>query len=116
MGHEGCQRTPKERPLTHDLLAAVLRALDAKVDRVVVHDFKGDTYFARLVICVENGTQPKKLIELDARPSDCIALAARQGAPIYVSRELWERVQDVSETLRRRQGEGFKESSDDPHS
>ena len=47
------QGTQKERPLTHDLLANVLRALGAKIDRVIVNDLKDGTYFARLVLSAE---------------------------------------------------------------
>ena len=45
--------------------------------------------------------QAKKIIELDARPSDCIALAVQQQAPIYVTREVWDEVEDMSEILRK---------------
>ena len=48
------QGTQKERPLTHDLLANILRALGAKIERVIVNDLKGGTYFARLVLSAEN--------------------------------------------------------------
>ena len=48
------QGMQKERPLTHDLVALVLRALGAKIDRVVVNDLKDGTYFARLVLSAEN--------------------------------------------------------------
>src|ERR687884_2323299 len=44
------QRTPKARPLTHDLIADVLGALGAKVERVIINDFNGDAYFAKLVL------------------------------------------------------------------
>ena len=69
------QGTKKERPLTHDLLANILRALGAKIERVIVNDLKRGTYFARLVLSAENESQQKKIIEIDARPSDCIAMA-----------------------------------------
>src|SRR6202041_341485 len=48
------QGMKKERPLTHDLLANILRALGAKIERVIVNDLKGGTYFARLVLSAEN--------------------------------------------------------------
>jgi bifunctional DNase/RNase len=57
------QGTQKERPLTHDLLASILRALGAKIERVIVNDLKRTTYFARLVLSAENGSQQKKIIE-----------------------------------------------------
>ena len=92
--------TPKERPLTHDLMANLLAALGAKVERVIVNDLKSETYFARLIISAENELFEKKLIELDGRPSDCLALAIQQGAPIYVSRDVWDEVEDRSEVLK----------------
>jgi uncharacterized protein len=100
------QGTQKERPLTHDLLAPVLRALGAKIDRVVVNDLKDGTYFARLVLSAENETQQKKIIEIDARPSDCIAMATQQLAPIFVSLDVWDEVEDMTEVLRKLQQEG----------
>jgi bifunctional DNase/RNase len=51
------QGTQKERPLTHDLLANILRAHGAKIERVIVNDFKRGTYFARLVLSAENESQ-----------------------------------------------------------
>src|ERR1700726_4369675 len=100
------QGTQKERPLTHDLLANILRALGAKIERVIVNDLKRGTHFSRLVLSSENELQQKKIIEIDARPSDCIAMAAAQHAPIYVSLDVWDEVEDVTETLRMIQEEG----------
>src|SRR6202041_3168862 len=100
------QSMQKERPLTHDLLANVLRALGAKIDRVVVNDLKGGTYFARLVLSAEDETQQKKIIEIDARPSDCIAMATQQLAPIFVSLDVWDEVEDMTEVLRKLQRQG----------
>src|ERR1700726_4714375 len=99
------QGTQKERPLTHDLLANVLRALGAKIERIIVNDLKRGTYFARLVLSAENESQQKKIIEIDARPSDCIAMATQQLAPIYVSLDVWDEVEDMTEALRKMQQE-----------
>jgi bifunctional DNase/RNase len=109
------QGTQKERPLTHDLLAKnVLRALGAKIDRVVVNDLKAGTYFARLVLSAENESPQKKIIEIDARPSDCIAMATQQLAPIFVSLDVWDEVEDMTEVLRKMQQEGpYTEQSDE---
>ena len=108
------QGTQKERPLTHDLLANILRALGAKVERVIINDLKRGTYFARLVLSSENELQQKKIIEIDARPSDCIAMATQQPAPIYVSLDVWDEVEDMTEALRKIQEEGpHTEESDD---
>ena len=100
------QATQKKRPLTHDLVAHVLRALGAKIDRVVVNDLKDGTYFARLVLSAENETQQHKIIEIDARPSDCIAMATQQSAPIFVSLDVWDEVEDMTEVLRKIQEQG----------
>ena len=100
------QGTQKERPLTHDLLTNILRALGAKIERVIVNELKRATYFARLVLSAENELRQKKIIEIDARPSDCIAMATSQSAPIYVSLDVWDEVEDMTETLRKMQEEG----------
>ena len=86
----------------------LLASLGAKVDRVIINDLKSETYFARLIISAENELHARKIIELDGRPSDCIALAVQQGAPIYVAGEVWDEVEDRSEILKKmeEQGEG----------
>lgn len=93
--------TPKERPLTHDLMGHLMTALGAHVERVIINDLKSSTYFARLIIIAENELQQRKIIELDARPSDCIALATSQNAKIYVSREVWDEVDDMADVLKK---------------
>ena len=100
------QDTPKERPLTHDLVANILRALGAKIERVIVNDLQRGIYYARLVLSAENELQQKKVIEIDARPSDCIAMAIAQHAPIHVSLDVWDEVEDMTEALRMIQEEG----------
>jgi bifunctional DNase/RNase len=106
----------KERPLTHDLLANVLQALGAKIERAVVSDIQRGTCYARLVLSVENELKQKKIIEIDARPSDCIAMAIAQGAPIYVSLEVWDQVEDMTEALRKMQASRPEESGQDENS
>jgi len=93
-------KTPKERPLTHDLMGHLIAAVGGKVDRVIINDLKSETYFARLIISAQNELFEKKIIELDGRPSDCLALAIQQSAPIYVSRDVWDEVEDRSDVLR----------------
>ena len=100
------QGTQKERPLTHDLVAHILRALGANVEWVIINDFQRGTYYARLVLSAENELQQKKIIEIDARPSDCIAMATAQHAPIYVSLDVWDEIEDMTEALRMVQEEG----------
>jgi bifunctional DNase/RNase len=74
-----------ERPLTHDLLQHVIEGLDATVQKVVVTTIQDDTFFARIFL--ERG---EEIVSIDARPSDCVALAVRVQCPIYCSAELLE--------------------------
>ena len=92
------REAPKERPLTHDLLADVFRGFGIEVERVVITELKNSTYFARMILKMENelGT---KIVELDARPSDCLAIASAQKVPVYVSNSLFEEVEDMSDYL-----------------
>ncbi|HAM14463.1 MAG TPA: bifunctional nuclease family protein [Eggerthellaceae bacterium] len=75
-----------ERPMTHDLMLDALTNLDARVDHVLISDVKNGTFFARLYL-----HQHGRIVDLDARPSDAIALAQRQGAAVYVSEDVLER-------------------------
>jgi bifunctional DNase/RNase len=62
----------------------------------------------------ENESQQKKIIEIDARPGDCIAMATAQRAPIYVGLDVWDEVEDMTEALRKMQEEGsHTEESDE---
>lgn len=74
------------RPMTHDLLEDAITALGAKLLRVEIDDLKANTFLGRLVL-----EQKKKLITLDARPSDSIALALGLGAPLFVSPAVLQR-------------------------
>ena len=103
------KQTPKERPLTHDLMGHLMKALGAKVERVIINDLKSETYFARLILSAENELFEKKIIELDGRPSDCLAMAIQQSAPIYVARDVWEEVEDRTDVLRNLEENGPQE-------
>ena len=89
----------KERPMTHDLLATVLLAFGAKVDRVIINEVHGSVFHARMILSAENELHSRKLIELDARPSDSIAMAVQQGAPLFVAQHVWDSVDDMTDTL-----------------
>jgi hypothetical protein len=94
------KETPKERPLTHDLMANIFKGFEITVERVIISELKNSTYFARLILQQQNELG-RKLVEIDARPSDCIAIAVAQKRPIYVSAALFEQVEDMSEVLDR---------------
>ena len=68
------------RPMTHDLMKQILDTFQVSLDRVVINDLKGNTFYANLHLNVEG-----KQLVVDSRPSDAIALAVRVKAPIFVS-------------------------------
>lgn len=99
----------KERPLTHDLVGHLLMAFGAKVERVIINNINGSVFHARLIISAENELHTtRKMIELDARPSDSIAMAVQQSAPIFVAQAVWDAVEDVSDTLAQIEKKGLE--------
>ncbi len=90
--------TPKERPLTHDLIASIFKGFNVSVERAVITDLKNSTYFARLILQQENELG-RKIVEIDARPSDCLALVTAQKRPLYVATSLFHQVEDMSKWL-----------------
>jgi uncharacterized protein len=75
-----------ERPMTHDLLKNIIGEVGVRVDRIEVHDFKDDIFYATIYLVGADG----KEIEVDSRPSDALALALRTGARICVARKVIE--------------------------
>ncbi len=106
------REAPKERPLTHDLLADVFRGFGIEVERVVITELKNSTYFARMILKMENEVDTK-IVELDARPSDCLAIASAQKVPVYVSNTLFEEVEDMSDYLEQINENPGQESDDE---
>jgi bifunctional DNase/RNase len=90
----------KERPLTHDLIGSMFLGLGARLDHIVVNDAREGTFYARIFLRMENELG-KKIVEIDARPSDSIVLALQQKRPIFVSRAVFDSVEDMTEILDR---------------
>jgi len=86
------QGVEAERPLTHDLLANVLVELGVGVSRIIVSDLADETYRARLVLA-----RAEAEIDIDARPSDAIALAVRVSAPIFATDAVLDRAAVIPE-------------------
>ncbi len=79
------------RPMTHDLLRNMISELDGRVTRVVINDLRDSTFFAQIRV-----TAGTRTLELDARPSDAIALALRTEAPIFVAQTVLDQAQTIS--------------------
>jgi bifunctional DNase/RNase len=75
-----------KRPLTHDLLNKFISELGATVSHVLVNELRNDTYYARIIVSVD-----EKHLEIDSRPSDAMALAVRAQVPIFVAEEVMEK-------------------------
>ena len=82
------------RPMTHDLLRSCIESLGGRVERIQIVDLRDNTYFAMLLISRDGHT-----IEIDARPSDAIALALRFEAPIYVEEKVIEKSLQVDDQV-----------------
>ncbi|MEO8381308.1 MAG: bifunctional nuclease family protein [Acidobacteriota bacterium] len=81
------------RPMTHDLLRNMIAELDARVIRIVINDLRDATFFAQIRLAVGLGD---RMLEVDARPSDAIALALRTEAPIFVARSVLDLAQTIT--------------------
>jgi bifunctional DNase/RNase len=90
--------TPKERPLTHDLINSIFKGFNITVERAIITELKNSTYFARLILQQQNELG-RKIVEIDARPSDCLAIATAQKKPLFVASALFSQVEDMSKWL-----------------
>ena len=108
----------KERPLTHDLIGSILLGLDIVLERVVINDVTDGTFYARVILHMQNELG-HKIIEVDARPSDSIVLALQQKKPIFVALKVFGAVEDMTEILERvlkqqsEEEEGAEEEDDE---
>lgn len=97
-----------ERPLTHDLLRIVIEGLEARVQKILITDLRGNTFFAKIFL-----SKGDEIFAIDARPSDSIALALRASAPIFVSKELFESNSREIETRPSEDDDPLKKLLDD---
>jgi bifunctional DNase/RNase len=82
----GLQNGRFPRPLSHDLMKAIIDDLEGSVEKVVITGLKEGTYYATIFLRSSDG----KSVEVDARPSDSLALALRIGSPIYIADDVFE--------------------------
>ncbi len=87
------------RPFTYDLVAAIIRTMKAKVERIIIVDLRDQVFYAQVEISV-NGMVSK----IDARPSDALALASRMGAPIFVKKSVLEKAPTVGGEEKEKRG------------
>jgi len=104
------QNEKTERPVGADLLRSIIEATGAKLSKVFINDFHGGTFFARVYL---NGTVfPGGQLELDARPSDAMALAVRFRSPIYVAEHVYDRTGIDATTLSEADADALRTGTD----
>ncbi|MDR1303723.1 MAG: bifunctional nuclease family protein [Verrucomicrobiales bacterium] len=96
------QGNQRERPLTHDLIGLIFKAFAISVERVVINDLRNDIYYARLILKMDDAAHTR-ITEIDARPSDCLAIALETGKRVFVTPKVWREVSDLSATLEEMQ-------------
>jgi bifunctional DNase/RNase len=79
------QGTLTDRPMTHDLLKNLVGRMGGSIDRIVIDDLMNQTFYAKIIVQMDG-----KIIDIDSRPSDAIALALRVKAPIYMAESVLE--------------------------
>lgn len=105
----------KDRPLTHDLIGSILLGLGARLEHVLINDAHGGTFYARIMLHMSNELG-RKIVEIDARPSDSIVLALQHKCEIHVARKVYDSVEDRTEILERvlkQQAEENEDESED---
>jgi hypothetical protein len=75
------------RPMTHDLIESIISGLGARIERIVVNDLRNHTFYAKIVLNLND-----KTVEVDSRPSDAIALGAATSAPIFVAEHVFDKL------------------------
>jgi bifunctional DNase/RNase len=98
------QGVTPERPMTHDLFSQTLAELGVTVKQIVVSDLAEDTFRARLLLQVDG-----REFDLDARPSDAIALAVRAGVPIFATDAVLDRAGVIPESAEEEKLSVFRE-------
>lgn len=86
----------KPRPLTHDLIDLIFKGLKVRILQVVITDIQDTTYYARIYLEQDMGDY-RHIVEVDARPSDCITLALMNNVPVYCTTEVLEKTIAVEE-------------------
>lgn len=87
----------KQRPLTHDLICSIFKGYDIRIKQIVITDMQDTVYYARLFLEQKQEDGVSHILEIDARPSDCITLALMLNIPVYCTKELLEKTISVED-------------------
>jgi bifunctional DNase/RNase len=92
------------RPMTHDLMATIMKASHVAVERIVISDLHDNTYFAEVHLRTNGGTTV-----IDSRPSDALALAVRAHCPMFVSETVFQKCPELLKPITEDEVKSFKE-------
>lgn len=92
------QEKKHERPLTHDLIGNIFTGFEIDLQQIVINDMNENAFFARIFLKMENELG-SKIVEIDSRPSDAIALALQAKKPIKILRKILDNVEDMTATI-----------------
>src|SRR5688572_17885885 len=90
----------KERPMTHDLIGHIFTGFGVKVERMVINHAQDGIFHARLILSMRNEIGVK-LVEIDSRPSDALILTTSEKQPVFVTADVFEAMEDMSEVLKK---------------
>ena len=91
------------RPMTHDLMVAFLKSVNAKISKVVITELKESTFYASIFVEQDGTVQ-----EIDARPSDSIALALRATSPLFVDESVFEQCEPLLKPISKDEVDDFR--------
>ena len=91
------------RPMTHDLIVAMFKSLSVKISKVVITELKESTFFASIYV-----EQDGSVTEIDARPSDSIALALRASCPLFVDEKVFDQCEPLLKPISREEVDDFR--------
>ncbi len=111
--HHLLTKSESARPMTHDLINSLFAGFGITVERVVITELRDSTFYARMILQQQNELG-RKIVEVDARPSDCIAIATAQNSPIYVDSDLFENLEDMTRLLETLIQDSSADPGEDP--
>ena len=97
------------RPMTHDLISKIIDSLDGKVQKIIISEIIENTFYAVIELKPSAKT---KVIRIDSRPSDAIAIAVRTGVPIFVSEQVMMKAKMVNAEKDEEESKNFKDFID----
>ena len=94
------QNVKKERPLTHDLIGTIFLGLGIKLEHIIINNVNDATFYSRIILSMNNELG-SKIVELDSRPSDAIVLALQSDKPIYVTQDVFSKLDNASDIFNK---------------